>query len=91
MAETYSSIRADDAFGIAFQFKGPGMLNYGPAVHPLQCLNIWANKNYSLEFTERQSENVVRILNCAYEAGKEAAKREIRELLGAAKRGGEGG
>lgn len=53
-----------------YEFNGPGMPPHGN--------HVWLEP----EHAEHASENVARLLSRAFEAGKDAAREEIRSALG---------
>jgi hypothetical protein len=81
---SYTYVDKSDALGWAPEFRGPGLPQHCCGVHLMQPMNEWATKHASGESAAHEAERILRLLECAYEAGKRDAKKEIRELLGAA-------
>lgn len=81
---TFRVTEEKTALGIVHKFHGPGMPQYANGVHVLQRLNCWALECL-LKDDQRpthEADVVLRLLEAAFEAGKQQAKREIREMLG---------
>lgn len=72
------------AMGVSYEFVGPGMPMYANNIHPQQPNNEWAAKHAD---PQMEAERIAHLLACAYEAGRQAAKMEIREVLGVPRRG----
>lgn len=81
------------AMGKAYRFRGPGMPEHSGGVHPMQVMNEWANEcvlkskaaigdRYDLTWDEAEADNIARLLDAAFEAGRKAKAAEIREVLG---------
>ena len=66
---------ATDAYGERLELNGH---SYCP-VHLLQPFNEWAAKQFP---PEQNQSNLLRWLEFAYERGRDAAKQEIRNVLG---------
>ena len=69
-----------DAYGTTIFARGPGLSPnaYYNRLHLLQPLNDWAAKHYD---PARERQNLVLLLNEAYEAGRESLKRELAALI----------
>jgi len=66
-----------------YEFHGPGLPLYANGVHTLQPLNDWAKKCCSeRDLPAAEANAVLRLLEAAFEAGRNDAKREIREIIG---------
>lgn len=77
-----------DALGLSFVFEGPGQSVYG-YFHPMQKMSEWAthvvdghHKATESEWHEHEVDNVRRMLELAYEAGRGAKAKELRKALG---------
>lgn len=71
------------ALGTEHRFHGPGISAYANGVHFLQVPCEWALQTLAeKERGDYEAETVLRLLHAAYEAGRQEAKREIREALG---------
>jgi hypothetical protein len=80
---TYSYIRNGvDAFGSTHQFYGPGLSKFSNSIHILQPFNDWSKEYWSSEYSDRDAENIVGLLNAAYEAGRKSMQRDVKLLLG---------
>lgn len=86
---TYTVTKGRTALGIEHCFHGPGLPQHANGIHVLQLLNDWAERCLLKDAEEggdrsqHEADTVLRLLACAFEAGREDAKREIRRALGA--------
>lgn len=82
----YKSQRLDnyDAFGTVYKFIGPHLNGYdGYKIHILQPFNEWAQNNWEYPvYSDNEADNISRMLNIAYEAGRDSMRSEFRLLLG---------
>lgn len=73
------------AFGNTHCFSGPGISRYTNNIHLLQPVNEWASIHWTEELSNSDSRKIIRMLNTAYEAGRQSMKEDIKELLGISK------
>ena len=81
----YKFERDDTARGVAYRFVGPGMSRYANNVHFMQFPTSWGVECIRRDPDRshlQEAESVARLLADAYEAGRQAAKAEIRDVLG---------
>ncbi len=84
---SYKAVKGATALGTEYSFHGPGLSRYANSVHFLQVPCDWALECLAKDDKERDhgdhdAETIVRLLQEAFEAGRQDAKREFRQLLG---------
>ncbi|KKN65711.1 hypothetical protein LCGC14_0478500 [marine sediment metagenome] len=79
MKTKFSYSKSATAFGTTHVFSGPGLCRYSNAIHLLQPFNDWAVKCYT--YADDEAETIVSLLRQAFDAGKEEAKKELRQWL----------
>jgi hypothetical protein len=75
-----------DAFGVTYEFLGPGLPEYANDIHFMQQMNEWGMKQWSVGRTKDEADRMLQFLYIAFEAGRQDMAAEIRHLLGAARR-----
>jgi hypothetical protein len=81
----YSFEREDTALGAAYRFIGPGLRRYANTIHFMQFPTSWGVECIRKDPERihlKEAESIAYLLAEAYEAGRQAAKKEIREILG---------
>jgi hypothetical protein len=79
----YTCRDEQDALGVAVTFRGPGLSRYISQVHVMQPMNEWATHHADEDMMRREAERILWMLDAAFEAGREAAFAELRQLIGA--------
>ena len=79
----YYATKTKTAWGTMHEFHGPGMPRHANGVHFLQSAPDWVERYAGeRERHDVEAETVSRMLALAYEAGRQAAKQEVRDVLG---------
>ena len=80
---SFKVTRGETALGTEHKFHGPGLPQYANGVHFLQVPCEWALQCLAeKERADYEADTILRLLQGAFEAGKEEARREIRHALG---------
>jgi hypothetical protein len=79
--EGYKITTTETALGTEHKFHGPGLSQYANGVHLMQPMNEWATKSVTSEDAEHAAETIRRLLVAAYQAGHEAARRELIDFM----------
>ena len=82
----YTIRRSETGLGVEYTFHGPGMPQYANGAHFLQALSDSAASYLEsgkdrVNHTESEALRVRGLLAAAYQAGFEAAKKELRAWL----------
>lgn len=89
----FKVVVSETAYGKQHQFEGPGLSKYANGVHFIQPPNEWALECMVKElkdnsYGDRDAEIMLGLLQQAFNAGRQDAKREIRDALGVHKHWG---
>ena len=71
-----------DAFGVTYEFLGPGMPQYANEMHFMQQMNEWGVKQWGATQMEDQAKRTLQFLQVAFEMGRQDMAAEIRQLFG---------
>jgi hypothetical protein len=71
-----------DAFGITYEFLGPGLPQFANELHFMQQMNEWGVKQWGASQTEDQAERMRQFLMIAFEMGRQDMAAEVRRLIG---------
>lgn len=75
--------KGETALGDEYRFHGPGLSQYANGVHLLQVPCEWALRTLAEgDRAQHEAETILKLLHDAFEAGRQDAKREIRQVLG---------
>jgi hypothetical protein len=83
--KNYSHKIVHDALGVRHEFIGPGMYDVLSGVHLMQLMNEWASKSINDDLNSHcafEADVIKKMLEAAYEAGKDDVKKELRQALG---------
>jgi hypothetical protein len=78
----YTYVEETDALGFAPRFTGPGISRHDRGVRPQQPMNEWASKHVDDAYSRDQAAQIARLLNVAFQAGREDMRAEFRRTLG---------
>ncbi len=80
----YTTKSSVDGMGTSFAFFGPGLPKYANSVHFIQPLIPFAQENLRNDHVHGtyEAEQLCRWLAAAFEAGRAAKAKELREVLG---------
>jgi hypothetical protein len=71
-----------DAFGVTYEFLGPGLPQYAIELHFMQQMNEWGVKQWGASQMDDQAQRTLQFLMIAFEMGRQDMAAEIRQLIG---------
>lgn len=72
----------ENAFGDTHRFIGPNISRWGRNIQIFQPFNDWAKEHWTKEYSDKEAQKIVWLLNAAYEAGRQSMQQDLKHLLG---------